>query len=532
MSEPSNLTSQFHVKIDGNDVSELFMRSVLEITVENSLHMPDVATFILNDPQLQWIDDSLLSPGKAVEIAATAVAKGSQSKPIFDGEIVEIEPGFGVATQHLIIRVFDRLHRLSRGRRVRTFQNITDSDIAKRIAGECGLESDVQATREVHPYLFQSNQTNLEFLRQRASALGYLLYVFGKKLCFKPPGQKSAPVELRWGATLSEFRPRMTTIEQVNTITTRGWDPRTRKEIVSDVTSGEGMPEIGQKKKGGDLAQEAFRIKAAFLASGTPLHNQAGADQLAKAIANRHSERFIEADGTCIGNPAIVAGTSLKIDGIGTRFGGTYFVTSATHTYDAKQGFTTRFSISGQTPATLLSLLRTNQSPPSHFGFVIGIVTDNNDPDGWGRVKVKYPWLSDDHASDWARVVAIGAGPERGIEFIPEVNDEVLVGFELGDVNHPYIIGGLWNGKDAPPQKSRDVVKGGRVEKRIIRSRDGHQIVFDDSAGNSGITISDKKGNKVVLDTAGNKILIEAQGDLTIKAGGKVDIKGTVINLN
>jgi phage protein D len=507
------------------------MRDLLEIRVENSLHMPDVATLILNDPKLQWIDETLLSPGKAVEIEATAVAKGSEPKLIFDGEIVEIEPGFGIATHHLIVRAFDRLHRLSRGRQVRSFQNTTDSDVAKRIAGESGLQADIQATREVHPYLFQSNQTNLEFLRQRASAVGYLLYVLGKKLCFKPPGQKAQPVELRWGATLSEFRPRMTTIEQVNTITARGWDPRSRKEIVSDVTAAEGMPDIGQKKKGGDLAQEAFRIKAALLVSGTPLHNQAGADQLAKAVASRQSERFIEAEGTCIGNPGIVAGASLKIEGIGTRFGGTYFVTSATHGYNAKQGFTTHFSISGQTPSTLLSVLRNSQSTPPSLGLVIGVITDNNDPEGWGRVKVKYPWLSQNHASDWARVVAVGGGPERGVEFIPEINDEVLVGFEMGDVHHPYVVGGLWNGKDAPPQKTRDIVKGGRVERRIIRSREGHQIVFDDSSSGS-VTISDKKGNKIVLDSAGNSILIEANGDLTIKAGGKVEIKGTIINLN
>jgi uncharacterized protein involved in type VI secretion and phage assembly len=147
-------------------------------------------------------------------------------------------------------------------------------------------------------------------------------------------------------------------------------------------------------------------------------------------------------------------------------------------------------------------------------------------------VKVKYPWLSSEHGSDWARVVAIGGGPDRGLEFIPEINDEVLVGFEMGNINYPFVIGGLWNGKDAPPQKSRDVIKSGRVERRIIRSREGHQIIFDDSSGSSGITISDKKGNKIMLDSSGNKIVIEAKGDLTIKAGGKVDIKGTVINLN
>jgi uncharacterized protein involved in type VI secretion and phage assembly len=324
----------------------------------------------------------------------------------------------------------------------------------------------------------------------------------------------------------------MTTIGQVNTTITRGWDPRSRKEIVSEVKSGQGMPEIGQKKQGGDLAKEAFNMNADLLVSSVPLYTQAGADQLARAVADRQAERFVEAEGSCLGDPAIVAGASIKIEGIGERFSGTYFVTSAAHNYDAKQGFTTRFSISGQTPSTLLNVLRDYDKSPEASGLVIGIVTDNQDPDGWGRVKVKYPWLSNEHASNWARVVSIGGGPERGFQFIPEVNDEVLVGFEMADFQHPYIIGGLWNGKDSPPKKNSDVISSGRVMQRIVRSRTGHSIVFDDSDGNSSVTISDSKGNKIVLDTAGNNLLIDAKGDLTIKAAGKIDIKGTTINLN
>ncbi len=532
MPDASSLISQFHLKIDGTEVSEEFMRDMLEVVVDNSLHMPDVATLVMNDPRLRWIDDAMLVPGKTVEVSATATAKESKSKPVFDGEIVELEPEFGITTHRLIIRAFDRLHRLTRGRFVRSFQNVTDSDVARRIAGEAGLQADVLSTREVHEYLFQSNQTNLEFLHQRATAVGYLLYVQGKKLCFKPMTSGGPAVELKWGATLSEFRPRMTTIEQVNTITARGWDPRSRKEIVSDATSGKGMPDIGQKKQGGDVSKEAFKINAPFLISPRPTHNQVGADQLAKAVADRQAERFIEAEGSCLGNPSIVAGTSLKIESIGNRFSGTYFVTSATHAYNANQGFSTRFSISGQTPSTLLNLLRNDDRNASSLGLVIGIVTDNQDPEGWGRVKVKYPWLSSEHASDWARVVAVGAGPERGLEFLPEVNDEVVLGFEMGDIHHPYVLGGLWNGKDAPPMKSGDIISGGRVQQRIIRSRTGHSIVFDDSDGGGGITISDKNGNKIILDTAGNKLVIDAKGDLTIKAAGKIDIKGSVINLN
>jgi uncharacterized protein involved in type VI secretion and phage assembly len=156
---------------------------------------------------------------------------------------------------------------------------------------------------------------------------------------------------------------------------------------------------------------------------------------------------------------------------------------------------------------------------------VIGVVTDNQDPDGLGRVKVMYPSFSGEHASDWVRLVVPGGGSQRGIEFVPEVNDEVLVGFELGDVHYPYVLGGLWNGQDAPPTKSDQIVSSGKVQKRIIKSRTGHVVTLDDSDGGGGITIEDSKGNKIALDTASNSLTIEVQGDATVKAQGKLTLE-------
>src|SRR5664280_3415392 len=105
-------------------------------------------------------------------------------------------------------------------------------------------------------------------------------------------------------------------------------------------------------------------------------------------------------------------------------------------------------------------------------GVVVGVVTNNQDPDGFGRVKVKFPWLSDVDESDWARVAAPMAGNKRGFYFLPEVDDEVLVAFEHGDVRFPYVLGALWNGKDAPPATNGD----GKNNVRVIQSRSGHVI--------------------------------------------------------
>jgi len=153
-------------------------------------------------------------------------------------------------------------------------------------------------------------------------------------------------------------------------------------------------------------------------------------------------------------------------------------------------------------------------------GVVVGVVTNNQDPDGFGRVKVKFPWLSDVDESDWARVAAPMAGNKRGFYFLPEVDDEVLVAFEHGDVRFPYVLGALWNGKDAPPATNGD----GKNNVRVIQSRSGHVIKLNDEDGKETIEILDKsQKNSIVIDTAKNTITITSDQDITISAS-----KGTI----
>lgn len=531
------MLSQFYIKIANTPVPEEFKRALERVTVENSLHLPDMATLELHDPRLHWVDHADLEPGKPITIAAKA---GNGEGPLFDGEIVELEPTFEADTQRLVVRAFDRLHRLNRGRQVRSFIDMTDGDLIEKLAEEVGLHAKVDPTPQVHAYLLQANETNLAFLQRRAAALGYLLYVDGDTLYCVAPENRGQPLELKWGTTLAEFHPRLTTIDQVNDVTVRGWDPKTKQAIIGQAQAARSTPQVGVKQNGGEIAAQAFNIQASYLVANTPVRTQAAADQLAQATADRLGGRFIEADGKTGGKPGLVAGAAVRISGVGKRFGGDYFVTSTTHTYDSDEGYQVSFTISGLHPATLLSLLAPRQEPDMIGGLVVGIITDNNDPEDQGRVKVKFPWLSNDHASDWARVVVVGGGKERGLQFLPEVNDEVLVGFELGDMHYPYVLGGLWNGQDTPAAGGGELISGGQVQRRIIRSRSGHQIVLDDSSDGSSITITDEAGNSIKLDSQKRSLAITAKGDLTIEAGGnvnitgqgQVNIKGKPINLN
>jgi uncharacterized protein involved in type VI secretion and phage assembly len=158
------------------------------------------------------------------------------------------------------------------------------------------------------------------------------------------------------------------------------------------------------------------------------------------------------------------------------------------------------------------------------YGVVVGVVTNNQDPDKLGRVKVKFPWLSADHESNWARIACPMAGNDRGFFFLPEVDDEVLVAFEHGRVEFPYVVGALYNGKDKPPGDNDD----GKNNLRSLKSRSGHTLTLDDTDGKEKIRIVDAKGKEsIVFDTAESTITITADKDLTIESkNGKLLLKG------
>jgi len=178
---------------------------------------------------------------------------------------------------------------------------------------------------------------------------------------------------------------------------------------------------------------------------------------------------------------------------------------------------------------TLRVLLTPLGQAERFYGVVVGIVTNNRDPENMHRVKVRFPWLSNEVESNWARVAAPMAGKDRGAYFLPEVDDEVLVAFEHGRVDHPYVLGCLWNGQDTAPENNND----GENNHRTIKSRSGHVVRLNDAAGSETIEIIDKSGNnKIVVNTADNSIAVEAQADITIKsATGKLTMEAVGIEI-
>jgi len=187
-----------------------------------------------------------------------------------------------------------------------------------------------------------------------------------------------------------------------------------------------------------------------------------------------------------------------------------------------------------------LSNLLDNREEKRNYGVVIGVVTNNNDPQKMGRVKIKFPWRESSDESNWTRIATAMAGKDRGTYFLPEVGDEVLVSFEHGNIQHPYVIGALWNGQDKPPETN----KNGKNDIRTIKSRSGHKIIFNDEQGKESLEIETKSGQKIVLDDSagkekveitdknGNKILIEsAQNAMNISSKMKISIQAPMIEI-
>jgi uncharacterized protein involved in type VI secretion and phage assembly len=178
---------------------------------------------------------------------------------------------------------------------------------------------------------------------------------------------------------------------------------------------------------------------------------------------------------------------------------------------------------------SIASLLESDREDQAKiYGIVTGIVTNNKDPEKMGRVKVKIPRFSDTDESNWARVGTLMAGNNKGTFYLPDVNDEVLVAFELGDINMPYVIGSLWNGKDTPPETNAN----GENNIKLIKSRSGHLIRLNDKSGSEKIEIIDKSGkNSIEIDTAKNSITINSGKDITLSAKGKITIDAATVEI-
>ena len=550
------------ITVDGAAIQQEYRDLLTEVRVRDTLALPDAAMIRITDPKGENIDAmmKLFGIGKEVEIKVSAIGDRA-TKQIFKGEIVAIEPDFGQAGVNLAIRALDKGHRLQRQRKVRTFQQMSASDIVNKLARENGLRAQVDSTNVVFEFFQQSAETDWDLIARLARTHGHRFYIDADKLCFTKPGAGAgSPVTLRWQDDLISFRPRVSGVQQVQTINLRGWDPKAKANL-SGTASGAttvSQPGIQRSKVSSDS------LGGTTVIVERPVANSGEATAVAKSALSGRAEAFAEAEGVAFGNPAIQAGCKVKIEGVGTSLGGTYLVSSSTHSYRGEKGYQTSFQISGMSDRGLLDLFHPPERHDWSRDLVIGLVTNNNDPDQMGRIRVKYPSLSDSEESAWARVASVSAGNGRGLMMLPQVNEEVIIGFEQGDTRRPIVLGSLFNGKDKPGTDLLQNRDGSFAllsnEKAHIHTKKDLEIKSDqkmtvevkqdqnfkvqgnmnhETTGNSKLKAQQYTVEAgTTLSVKGVSVTVEASAALTLKgatvdvqASGPLNLKGAIINI-
>jgi Rhs element Vgr protein len=522
-------TNSVSIKLAGADAAKGLIDDVAEIIVDSAFSLPGSFSLTVTNNNEQH--DADFSIGMEVEILfKPAFADAATS--VFKGIITAIEPIFTPENTELLrVRGYEKSIKLTQGQKTRTFCQMKDSDMISRIVSNCGLSATVTATSETYPEVIQYNLTDWDFIRLRARDLGYLIWSDAGTLKIDVPPSNSSAIDVTWPDDIQRFEPRLSFLGQLAKAKATGWDPKTKAIVTGESTSkSQTYRAIGESSTGVATIASNISDKVTANAVNIPLISAAHGTKMAQARVDFADSGYVTAEGECRGDPNIAAGKWVNVIGVNDKFAGKYLVTQARHEFNSGD-YITYISVNGASPETIVNLLLGEDFPVNNRidGVVVAIVTDVNDPDNAGKVKVKYPWLLDTEgtevASDWARVAVIGGGKDRGIGFIPEVGDEVLVAFASGDINAPYVVGNLWNGTDTAPT---GMISSGKVVQRVVRSRTGHTIILDDTQGSESITIKDKtEKNSIVIKSSDNSMTISSEGDLTLSAKGKLIMKST-----
>jgi len=549
-----NFANNLRVEIAGQPLAADVATLLAYCYVDDSRNLPDTVVLRFRDTAHSVLQKANITVGAPITVKVQTSDPGGPQQ-LMSGEVTAIGFELGAAGTFTEVRGYDKAHRLFRGRRVAAYPNMTVGDIVRAVTERAGLTAGVIDNvpgfgGQANTQISQDNVSDWDFLSRLAAAVGAQVSVLDGKLSFtlpEPPSSAPAtsaksdanPLVLEAHRNLVSLRASVTAAEQVPSVEVRGWDYENKQAVTATAT-----PTIaGTQIQGTDPVTFAHAFGApGFVAVDTPYRAQAEVQAGADALAAQLGGACAELEGVAKGNPKLRAGAAVTLTNVGTAFSGKYTLTGTRHLFDHEVGYTTAFTVSGRQERSLYGLIggRGRGGAGRIEGLVTALVSDVKDPLNMGRVRLTYPWLAQDFTSNWARIVLPGAGADRGLYVLPEVGDEVMVGFELDDFDSPYVIGGLFNGQDKTPELAEPAVDGtsGEIAARGFVSRKGHRIEFVED---KGITLSTGDGSLVVtLDaeqqqvriTSAQSVQVSADNGISFDAGtGPLEFKGQRLSL-
>jgi phage protein D len=535
-------TSSLIVTVDGSPLSPLLAAALVSGHIEDAIRLPAVFSLRFADPQADLIEKAGLKIGSKIALKVQTSGPGGPAE-LLTGDVTALEAELASTGMFAIVRGLDASHKLQHGTRIKAYLNVGPGDIVSTIAGEHGLRvGQIDVRKPIFTHITQDGISDWEFLARIGDRVGARAKVRDGGLDFvaptdsssaPAPGGRDNPLVIERGVDLEWVRATVTSAGQVPKVEVRGWDPSQKRELVALATAQTRVATLVGADEPGKLASATGA--ASHVVSRAALSTQAECDGEAAALTERISGGFAEIEGGGFGNPGLAAGVAVRVVGVGKTFEGTYTLTQVQHEFTA-EGFRTSFTASGASERSLYGVTRGEDRAAVRSGVIPAIVTNLKDPDGLGRVKIKFPTYSGDYESEWARLVQVGAGAARGTVVLPEVGDEVLVAFAEGEFGSPYILGGLYNGPDRPDKAwSEHVGSDGKVTRRAFVSRTGmlaeflekpgeESLVISTNAGQQRITLTQKQQAGIEIHSEG-PVSIKAKQDITVEAQQNISVK-------
>lgn len=548
------------IELDGAPMADDLSQDLVHLVVELSGSAPSAAVLRINDFGLEHLDRRELRPGTALKIKVPAHGERAiGDQPVFDGEIVAVTLDADAGeVPELVVEALDGRYRLLQGRSSRTFLNRTDLDVITELVRAAGLQLDggraPDALRVQRDHLVTSGAP-FDVIDGLVDRAGGEWFCEDRKVLVVTRRDAPSGPTATYGRTLRQVSVRRTTLPRFDKVVLRSWDRMNKQEVTGEATASTALTQTQLDSR---LFEGPSGSAPELVTHRYPVRSADEATKVAQGVARRLVSGAQRVRGQLVSAEATLRpGGTITLDGLGPKLSGDYVVGRVEHVW-GDGGFTSWFETAGLEPDLGLA---DGTGEPAPLGgaswpeLTIGVVTNLNDPDAAGRVKVKLPVLGADVETDWARVATPFGGAERGFSFLPEVNDEVLVGFEGGDPARPVVLGALWGLTDKPPAVG--AAANGKVDERGITSRLGSTLSFGDgdAEGDQHVLLTEHAGGRIrlgadrcdvempngkpiVVKAGRTNVTIDQNGhvviegnDITIKGSGNVSIEGNQVSL-
>lgn len=526
------------VTLDGRPLSMRLQEALTEVRISTAVRTVGVCVLRLADPDYEVARTGALVIGRTVTVSGRRDTAQARAAQLFTGDITGIAlENDGRGRSELLVTVADRAHRLGRASRTTAYLESSYQDIVGQACRRSGLGTGSLGTGAVRPYVLQAG-TDLDLVNELSGRLGHDWVVEGTDLSmWDPQTRLAAPpaAALTVGTDISELSVRLTS-SATEKVTVRGRDPKLAEVVSADRTRTSHAP-----------AELARLFSSLSLGSVTTLDTASSpissqeADELAAAVLSTDGDVVLR--GRLRFEPDLRPGRTVAITGAGPS-DGTYYVREVVHTFTESEARTQ--VVAGDNPRTSLRDALGGRGRASsgftHDGLVIGTVSDVDDTENLGRVKVTFQILSSEVTSDWARVASVGAGAGRGMLSLPEIGDEVLLGFEGADVRRPVVLSGLY-GPKSPPPGATEAQQKGSVLNRAITSRLGHVVELGDGtaaadqhvllalAGRTHRLRLGKDRAEMTVPDGVPLTITSGASTISIDASGAVSITGTTVTV-